>query len=49
MENKTAIRYGVGVGKEGFKWYGQATIDRKSLWPTLDTAAGNAEAPPGTT
>jgi len=33
MENKTAIRYGVGVGKEGFKWYGQATIDRKSLWP----------------
>lgn len=33
MENKTAIRYGVGVGREGFKWYGRATIDRKSLWP----------------
>jgi lipoprotein-anchoring transpeptidase ErfK/SrfK len=33
MENKTAIRYGVGVGKEGFKWYGRATIDRKTLWP----------------
>ena len=33
MENKTAIRYGVGVGKEGFKWYGRATIDRRALWP----------------
>ena len=33
MENKTAIRYGVGVGREGFKWYGYATIDRKALWP----------------
>jgi lipoprotein-anchoring transpeptidase ErfK/SrfK len=32
-ENKTAIRYGVGVGKEGFKWYGRATVDRKALWP----------------
>jgi lipoprotein-anchoring transpeptidase ErfK/SrfK len=33
MENKTAIRYGVGVGKDGFKWFGRATIDAKSLWP----------------
>ncbi|MBN9070965.1 MAG: L,D-transpeptidase [Rhizobiales bacterium] len=32
-ENRTAIRYGVGVGKEGFKWYGRATVDRKALWP----------------
>jgi lipoprotein-anchoring transpeptidase ErfK/SrfK len=33
MENKTAIRYGVGVGKEGFKWFGRASIDRKASWP----------------
>lgn len=33
MENKTAIRYGVGVGRDGFKWYGRSTIDRKALWP----------------
>ncbi|MER2634795.1 MAG: L,D-transpeptidase [Rhizobiaceae bacterium] len=33
MENKTAIRYGVSVGKEGFKWFGRASIDRKALWP----------------
>ncbi|MEM8811935.1 MAG: L,D-transpeptidase [Pseudomonadota bacterium] len=32
-ENNTALRYGVGVGKEGFKWYGRARIDRKVLWP----------------
>ena len=32
-ENKTAIRYGVGVGKEGFQWFGRSTIDRKALWP----------------
>jgi lipoprotein-anchoring transpeptidase ErfK/SrfK len=33
FENQTALRYGVGVGKEGFKWYGRAQIQRKALWP----------------
>ena len=33
MENGTAIRYGVGVGREGFQWFGRANIDRKALWP----------------
>ena len=33
FENQTALRYGVGVGKEGFKWYGRAQIDRKAIWP----------------
>ncbi len=33
MENQTAIRYGIAVGKEGFKWYGRSTIDRKAKWP----------------
>lgn len=32
-ENNTAMRYGVGVGKEGFQWYGRARVDRKVLWP----------------
>ncbi len=32
-ENNTALRYGVGVGKEGFQWFGHARIDRKALWP----------------
>src|SRR5690606_36175981 len=33
MENGTAIRYGVGVGREGFQWFGRANIERKALWP----------------
>lgn len=31
--NSTAMRYGVGVGREGFQWFGRARIDRKALWP----------------
>jgi lipoprotein-anchoring transpeptidase ErfK/SrfK len=29
-----AIRYGVGVGREGFGWSGVASVKRKSEWPT---------------
>lgn len=32
-ENNTALRYGVGVGREGFQWFGRARIDRKAMWP----------------
>jgi lipoprotein-anchoring transpeptidase ErfK/SrfK len=28
-----AIRYGIGVGRDGFTWSGIKTIDRKSEWP----------------
>jgi lipoprotein-anchoring transpeptidase ErfK/SrfK len=28
-----AIEYGVGVGREGFAWKGQAEIGRKAFWP----------------
>ncbi len=28
-----AIRYGIGVGREGFTWSGIRTIERKSEWP----------------
>jgi lipoprotein-anchoring transpeptidase ErfK/SrfK len=33
FENQTALRYGVGVGRDGFRWYGRARIDRKQKWP----------------
>ena len=33
FENQTALRYGVGVGREGFQWFGHARIDRKAIWP----------------
>jgi lipoprotein-anchoring transpeptidase ErfK/SrfK len=29
----TAIRYGIGVGREGFSWSGTETIVRKAQWP----------------
>ena len=32
-EGGRAIRYGVGVGKDGFRWSGEATIKRKAKWP----------------
>jgi lipoprotein-anchoring transpeptidase ErfK/SrfK len=28
-----AVRYGIGVGREGFTWSGIKTIERKSEWP----------------
>jgi lipoprotein-anchoring transpeptidase ErfK/SrfK len=33
-ENGRAIRYGVGIGREGFAWSGKATIAAKKKWPT---------------
>jgi lipoprotein-anchoring transpeptidase ErfK/SrfK len=30
----TAVRYGVGVGREGFAWSGAAHIQRKAEWPS---------------
>jgi lipoprotein-anchoring transpeptidase ErfK/SrfK len=34
MPEGKAMRYGVGVGREGFGWSGKATIRRKAAWPT---------------
>src|SRR5690606_30212480 len=28
-----AMKYGVGVGREGFRWQGQHHITRKAEWP----------------
>lgn len=33
VDKRTAIRYGVGVGKSGFAWGGEAKIGRKAKWP----------------
>nr|WP_205520754.1 L,D-transpeptidase [Propylenella binzhouense] len=34
MKDGEALRYGVGVGREGFGWSGTARIARKAKWPT---------------
>jgi lipoprotein-anchoring transpeptidase ErfK/SrfK len=33
MGNGKAMRYGIGVGREGFTWSGTQTISRKQEWP----------------
>ncbi|EFL88742.1 lipoprotein [Ahrensia sp. R2A130] len=33
LSNDEAVRYGVGVGKAGFEWQGDAVIARKAQWP----------------
>jgi lipoprotein-anchoring transpeptidase ErfK/SrfK len=33
-EGGSAIRYGVGIGREGFSWGGNARVGRKAEWPT---------------
>jgi len=34
QENGKAMRYGVGLGREGFEWSGRARIAWKRAWPT---------------
>jgi lipoprotein-anchoring transpeptidase ErfK/SrfK len=33
LGNGQAIRYGIGVGRDGFTWSGTQTITRKAEWP----------------
>jgi lipoprotein-anchoring transpeptidase ErfK/SrfK len=32
-DNGVAMRYGIGVGREGFAWSGEATVHDKTPWP----------------
>ncbi len=33
LGNGKALRYGIGVGREGFTWAGVKTVERKAEWP----------------
>ncbi len=33
LEDHEAIRYGIGVGREGFGWAGKVHVQRKAEWP----------------
>ncbi len=33
MPNNLALRYGIGVGREGFEWSGLLKVTRKAEWP----------------
>jgi lipoprotein-anchoring transpeptidase ErfK/SrfK len=41
-----AMRYGIGVGRQGFSWSGSATIKRKAKWPTWTPPAAMVERDP---
>jgi lipoprotein-anchoring transpeptidase ErfK/SrfK len=34
LDGGKSIRYGVGVGREGFGWHGTVKVGRKAEWPT---------------
>jgi lipoprotein-anchoring transpeptidase ErfK/SrfK len=33
QQNGVALRYGIGVGRDGFRWQGLLRVTRKSEWP----------------
>ena len=41
-----AVRYGVGLGREGFGWSGRGTIQMKRQWPTWTPPAAMIEREP---
>ena len=45
-EDGRALRYGVGVGRAGFGWSGEATIRRKAKWPAWTPPAAMIERQP---
>jgi len=46
MENGRAMRYGVGLGRQGFGWNGEARIPFKREWPTWTPPADMIERDP---
>ncbi|TPW28428.1 L,D-transpeptidase [Martelella alba] len=34
LEDGKAVRYGIGVGRDGFRWSGEAYVGRRAEWPT---------------
>ena len=43
----TAIRYAVGVGRQGFSWSGAAYVGRKSVWPSWSPTSNMVKLIPG--
>lgn len=46
MENGRAMRYGVGIGRDGFSWGGRAVIQYKREWPVWTPPAEMIERQP---
>jgi lipoprotein-anchoring transpeptidase ErfK/SrfK len=48
QENGRAIRYGIGVGRDGFRWSGRAVVGRKAVWPVWTPTVAMMEREPET-
>jgi lipoprotein-anchoring transpeptidase ErfK/SrfK len=46
LENGKAMRYGIGVGREGFTWAGSERISRVAQWPDWHPPAEMIERQP---
>ena len=46
LGNGKAMRYGIGVGREGFTWSGTQTISKKAEWPDWTPPAEMLERQP---
>jgi len=44
--NNTALRYGIGVGRDGFQWNGLLKVTRKAEWPDWTPPAEMIERQP---
>jgi lipoprotein-anchoring transpeptidase ErfK/SrfK len=47
-KNGSAIRYGIGVGREGMEWSGKSKVARKAKWPTWTPTADMIRRDPKT-
>jgi lipoprotein-anchoring transpeptidase ErfK/SrfK len=45
-DENSAMRYGIGVGRQGFEWSGDAVIRRKAKWPRWTPPAEMVERDP---
>ena len=46
LGNGRALRYGIGVGREGFTWAGVKTVEKKAEWPDWHPPAEMIERQP---
>ena len=48
QDNGTAIRYGIGIGRDGFTWSGRGSVGRKAQWPTWHPTSAMMQRQPET-
>ena len=47
MEDGKAMKYGIGVGRDGFRWSGTHRVTRKAEWPSWTPPAAMRKRVPG--